>query len=48
MGGKKSTLLKVLGSGLDELQGYELEAAFFETGDDLTNESPLDTVGLTR
>ena len=45
---KKSTLLEVVGSSLDELQSEELEATLFESADDIANESPLDTVGLER
>lgn len=40
------TLLEVLGSGLNELEGNELEAALFEALDDLSDKSTLDTVGL--
>lgn len=42
----RHTLLKVLRSGMDELQSDKLEAAKFETLDDVANDSPLDTVGL--
>lgn len=44
---KKSTLLEVRGSCVDELQGNELETTLFKTVDDISNESSLDTVGLT-
>jgi hypothetical protein len=40
------TLLEVLGGGVDELQGNELEAALLEAADDVTDETALDAVGL--
>ena len=40
------TLLKVLGGGVDELHGDELEAALLKPADDVADESALDTVGL--
>jgi len=42
------TFLEVLGGSVDELQSDKLEAATFETADDVANESPLNTVGLGR
>jgi len=45
---KRRTFLEVLGGSVDELQGDELEATAFETSDDVTNEAPLDTIGLER
>ena len=41
------TLLKVLGGGVDELHGDELEATLLKPADDVADESALDTVGLT-
>jgi hypothetical protein len=40
------TLLEVLGGGVDELQGDQLEAAFLEAADDFADETALDAVGL--
>ena len=40
------TLLEVLGGGVDELEGNELEATLLEAADDVADESTLDTVGL--
>ena len=40
------TLLEVLFGRVDQLQGNELEATLFKAGDDLANESTLDTIGL--
>jgi len=40
------TVLEVLGGGMDELEGDELEATLLEALDDLSNESTLDAVGL--
>jgi hypothetical protein len=48
VGKKRHTLLEVLGSSVDELQSNELESTLLETADDIADESPLDTVGLTR
>jgi hypothetical protein len=45
---KKRTIPEVFFSSVDELQSDELEAALFETVDDVANEPSLDTVGLTR
>lgn len=45
---KRRTFLKVLGCGVDELQGDELEATALETSDDVANESPLNAVWLER
>lgn len=42
------TLLEVLFGGMNELQGSELEAALFESADDVADESTLDTVGLHK
>jgi len=36
----------VLGSGVNELEGNELEAALLEPGDDLADEAALNAVGL--
>jgi hypothetical protein len=44
--GKIHTLLEVLLSGLDELEGSELEAALLEPGDDLADEVALNAVRL--
>lgn len=46
-GGGNITLLEVFGRSVDELQSDELEAALFETANDIANKSSLDTVGLT-
>ena len=40
------TLLEVLGGGVDELQGDQLEAAFLEAANDFADETALDPVGL--
>lgn len=40
------TLLEVLGGGVDELEGDELEATLLEAADDVADESALDTVRL--
>ena len=39
-------LLKLVLAWLTELHGDELEALGLKAGDDLTNESSLDTIGL--
>lgn len=38
----------MLNGGVDELQSDELEATLLKTTEDFANDSPLDTVGLTR
>jgi hypothetical protein len=43
---KRLTLLKVLLGGMDKLESNELKATILEAGDDLADESTLDTVGL--
>ena len=40
------TLLEVVGGGVDELQGNKLEAALLEAGNDVSDETALDAVGL--
>jgi hypothetical protein len=40
------TLLEVLGGGVDELQGNQLETAFLEAVNDVSDKSALDAVGL--
>ena len=40
------TLLEVLGGCVDELQGDKLEAALLKAGDDVSDETALDAVGL--
>jgi len=40
------TLLKVLGGGVNELEGDELEATLLETADDVSDETTVDAVGL--
>ena len=40
------TLLEVLGGGVDKLQGNQLEAAFLEAVNDVSDKSALDAVGL--
>lgn len=40
------TLLEVLRGSVNKLQSNELEATLLEAGDDLADESTLDTVGL--
>ena len=40
------TLLKVLGGGVDELHGDQLESTLLKPGDDVADESALNTVGL--
>jgi len=40
------TLLEVFGRSVDELESDELEAALLEAGDDVSDESALDAVGL--
>ena len=42
----RRTLLEVLGSSVDELEGGQLEPALLEAADDAADESALDTVGL--
>lgn len=40
------TLLEVLGGCVDELQGDKLEAALLKAGNDVSDETALDAVGL--
>jgi len=40
------TLLKVLGGGVNELEGDELEATLLETADDVSDETAVDAIGL--
>jgi hypothetical protein len=40
------TLLEVLGGGVDKLQGNQLEAAFLEAVNDVSDKSALDAIGL--
>jgi hypothetical protein len=40
------TLLEVLGSCVDELQGDKLVAALLKAGNDVSDETALDAVGL--
>jgi hypothetical protein len=40
------TLLEVLGGCMDELQGDKLEAALLKAGNDVSDETALDAVGL--
>ena len=40
------TLLDVCGSSMDELEGDEFESTLLEAGDDVANQTSLDTVGL--
>lgn len=40
------TFFEVLLGGMDELQSDELEPTSLEPGDDVSDESPLDTIGL--
>jgi len=39
-------LLEVLGGGVNELEGDELESTLFETADDVSDETAVDAVGL--
>ncbi len=41
------TLLQVLGGCVDELQGDKLEAALFKAGNDVSDKTALDAVGLS-
>jgi hypothetical protein len=41
------TLLQVLGGCVDELQGDKLEAALLKAGNDVSDETALDAVGLS-
>ena len=36
----------MLGGGVDELEGDELEAALLEAGDDVADDAALDAIGL--
>jgi hypothetical protein len=40
------TLLEVLGGCVDELQGDKLEAALLKAGNNVSDETALDAVGL--
>ena len=40
------TLLEVLGGGVNKLQGNQLEAAFLEAVNDVSDKSALDAIGL--
>jgi len=40
------TFLEVLGGCVDELQGDKLETALLEAGNDVSDETALDAVGL--
>ena len=42
----RRTLLQVLGRGVNEFEGDELEATLLETADDVSHESAMDAVGL--
>ena len=46
MEGPILTLLKVFRSRMHEFQSHKLEASLLKTGDDGSNESTLDAVGL--
>jgi hypothetical protein len=40
------TLLEVIGRGVDEFESDELETALLKAGDDVSDETALDAVGL--
>lgn len=42
------TFLEVLSGSLNEFQRDELKTSFLKTGDNVTNESTLDTIGLNH
>lgn len=42
----EQTFLEVLSGSMDELQSDELESTSLEPGDDVSDESPLDAIGL--